>query len=109
MAIVSTVINAIVSKLNLQNEKVLTEYISYVYFLWGISVFISLLTTTAPYGRYSRKGWGFCLPVKFAWIVQEIPSFIVPLMVLYECPCSKSSVPINLFVLGLFLLHYFQR
>ncbi|CAL1526182.1 unnamed protein product [Lymnaea stagnalis] len=92
-----------------ENEKQTLCYLSYLFFFWGASVLISLLTVTAPYGRYSRSGWGFFVPGKFAWLVQELPSFVCPLLVLFYSDSPKSNNFLNIFALSLFLLHYFQR
>ena len=67
----------------MKDEEKSVNTLSYIFLFWGLSVLISLQTTTAPYGRYFRAGWGFMVPVKFAWIVQELPSFMVPLCVLF--------------------------
>ncbi|XP_012936789.1 3-oxo-5-alpha-steroid 4-dehydrogenase 1 [Aplysia californica] len=93
----------------LQNEEKATSILSYIFLFWGFSVLISLQTVTAPYGRYARSGWGLAVPVKFAWIVQEFPSFAVPLFVAFYSECPKESNVLNRFALGLFLFHYFQR
>ncbi|GFO14328.1 3-oxo-5-alpha-steroid 4-dehydrogenase 1 [Plakobranchus ocellatus] len=85
------------------------DYLSYIFILWGTSVLLSLQSQTAPYGRYARSGWGTFVPGKFAWIVQELPSFAVPLLVLLYTDCPKAGLPLNQLALFLFLLHYFQR
>lgn len=85
------------------------NYICYVYFITSILVFTLLsLGITAPYGRYSRSGWGLCVNGKLAWFVQEIPSFTVPLVLLMIDSPYKRTMP-NILLLTLFLIHYFQR
>ena len=93
----------------MRDEEKSTIVLSYIFLFWGLSVLISLQTKTAPYGRYSRAGWGLCVPVKFAWIVQELPSFAVPLLIVLFTDCPKLDNALNKFALGLFLFHYFQR
>ncbi|XP_059145820.1 3-oxo-5-alpha-steroid 4-dehydrogenase 1-like [Physella acuta] len=93
----------------LTNEEKSLEIISYILFVWGGSVLISLQTVTAPYGRYSRSGWGPPVPVKLAWIIQELPSFAVPLIVAFFADCPNANKTIIRFSLGLFLFHYTQR
>ena len=48
---------------------------------FGLSNFVSLQFTTAPYGRYSRADWGITVPARLAWFLQELPSFVVSLLI----------------------------
>ena len=93
----------------LQNEPKRMDYICYTFFFWAISVLISLQVVSAPYGRYTRSGWGVFLPARLAWVVQELPSFAVPLYIAFFTPCPRVGLWRNQVALGLFLLHYFQR
>ncbi|KAK9817238.1 hypothetical protein WJX72_011616 [[Myrmecia] bisecta] len=71
-----------------------------------------MLGVTAPYGRYSRTGWGCMLPGKLAWVTQEVWSFAVPLyMALTARPhlLSKGLLQPRVVLLALLLLHYFHR
>ncbi|KAK6183052.1 hypothetical protein SNE40_010604 [Patella caerulea] len=93
----------------LKDEKRLFQVISLVYIVWAIIIFLSLQFVTAPYGRYSSGSWGFGVNPKFAWVVQEMPSFIIPIYVLFFTDCPKIRSTPNLILSTLFLLHYFQR
>jgi len=66
------------------------------------------LLMTAPYGRYARGGYGVTLNAKFTWLVQECPSFLVPLFVAGYFGGDQWKAP-NLVLLSMFLLHYFHR
>ncbi|XP_048754965.2 3-oxo-5-alpha-steroid 4-dehydrogenase 1-like isoform X2 [Ostrea edulis] len=79
--------------------------------LWGLSNLVTLQFTTAPYGRYTRSGWGYLLPSKLAWFVQELPSFVVPLLVLSRWRYEDLNIinNNNKVLIGCFLLHYFHR
>lgn len=92
-----------------QNEIKRMDYICYTFLLWAFWVVISLQFISAPYGRYSRSGWGFQLPGKLAWFVQELPSFAVPLYLAIYTDCPRAGQWKNQIALCLFLLHYFQR
>uniref|UniRef100_A0A182Z9Y4 3-oxo-5alpha-steroid 4-dehydrogenase (NADP(+)) n=1 Tax=Biomphalaria glabrata TaxID=6526 RepID=A0A182Z9Y4_BIOGL len=93
----------------LSDEKRTIEYVSYIFIFWGLSVCVLLMSMTAPYGRYSRPGWGILLPGKIAWFIQELPCCVVPLLIYYYADCPKAGVLMNRFSLGLFLFHYFHR
>ena len=86
-------------------------------FTWKGIIFFSLVTAvlqlliTAPYGRFSRSGWGFTMDPRFTWVMQESPSFLVPLFVAGYLGGDqlKGTLTPNIVLLSMFLLHYFQR
>lgn len=87
------------------------KFVSGLMVLWGLSNLVTLQFTTAPYGRYTRSGWGYLLPSKLAWFVQELPSFVVPLLVLSRWRYEDLNIinNNNKVLIGCFLLHYFHR
>lgn len=95
----------------LRKDLILLYLLSSVYFVTAIIVFFILLYgITAPYGRYARGGWGILVNGKFAWFVQEIPSFAIPVMfVLFDQNAPKFSVMPNMLFFSLYSIHYFQR
>lgn len=92
----------------LLNDRIFVSYICPC--LWFISsAFVIILEVIlgirAPYGRYNTTNKG--IPVRLAWLIQELPCFIIPSYLLYY---YWSSVTITKFIIvGLFLIHYFQR
>ncbi|XP_066553193.1 3-oxo-5-alpha-steroid 4-dehydrogenase 2 isoform X2 [Amia ocellicauda] len=61
-----------------------------------------------PYGRYVRHfGAWKPVPAKLAWLVQELPSFFVPLLL--WATAGETSVIGRTLLLALFCGHYFQR
>jgi 3-oxo-5-alpha-steroid 4-dehydrogenase 1 len=46
-------------------------------FLSGMIFFVVLLFITAPYGRYTRPGWGPEINRKLGWALMELPSILV--------------------------------
>ena len=42
--------------------------------VWGCLI-SSRFSSSGPYGRYSRAGWGVPVPARLAWFLQELPSF----------------------------------
>ncbi|MCL4150983.1 UNVERIFIED_CONTAM: hypothetical protein GTU68_028132 [Idotea baltica] len=76
--------------------------------IYGICTF--LMPFPAPYGRYGAKWAGFGVPAKLAWLIQEIPSFVVPLILaLYGSRNESFRSLSNQLCVGMFMLHYFQR
>lgn len=76
------------------------------------TVLYALLTffvREAPYGRYSNNKYGFGVPVKIAWVIQECPSFFVPVLLTYFGSKQKYGSITNQLCLGMFVMHYFQR
>jgi len=86
-------------------------------FTWKAIIVCSFVTATvqllitAPYGRYSRGGYGFGVNARFAWVVQECPSFVVPVFAAGYLGGDqiKGVLNPNVVLLSMFLLHYFQR
>ena len=70
-------------------------------------VFISLYFVTAGYGQFRTKQWGCSINNKVAWVLMEIPVFLVMLAIWLASPL-KWHLP-QLVLFGLFELHYFQR
>lgn len=88
------------------------SYETYQFFLYamsaaGVLVFIALYFVKAGYGMFRTASWGISLPNKLAWVLMEVPAFVV---MLYGWVSSGMglSAPQTVFAL-LFLLHYFQR
>jgi protein-S-isoprenylcysteine O-methyltransferase Ste14 len=70
-------------------------------------VLISLLLTTAPYGRHHRPGWGPCLPARSAWILMELPALLLLPSLVLSSPARAD--PAAWLPTSLWLLHYGYR
>lgn len=70
-------------------------------------VFVSLYFVTAGYGQFRTKQWGWSIRGKAAWVLMEVPVFIVMLLIWQRSPLKWA--PAQLVLFGLFELHYFQR
>lgn len=75
----------------------------------GACTLPSLCFLTAPYGRYTREGFGYTINGKLMWFIQEMPSFFIPIIMLFEDDADQIHNLPNRILLGLFLLHYTQR
>jgi len=101
----------------LKNSTQIEILMSIVMTFAGIVCFFILVYVPAPYGRYAEGAsrlFGPGVPVRLAWLIQESPAFFLPVVTL-ACLNQFTSLPIpavtlpNVILLGMFLLHYFQR
>lgn len=77
------------------------------WFVLGAVVFIALFFISAPYGRHVRKGWGYSLGNKLAWVIMEAPSPIVFLTMFLIGDVKINAVMIAFLVL--YEAHYIHR
>ena len=73
----------------------------------AIVVFICLYFITAGYGQFRTKRWGYSIDNRVAWFLMEAPVFFV--MLIIWCRAGFPFHLPELILLGLFLVHYFQR
>ncbi|XP_060047137.1 3-oxo-5-alpha-steroid 4-dehydrogenase 1 isoform X5 [Erinaceus europaeus] len=62
---------------------------------------------SSPYGRYVTPGGRCQLPARVSWVLQELPSLVLPLLLLLRAPPGTPTP--NLLLLSMFVLHYVQR
>ena len=99
-----------------------------LYFLFGLGSFVALgiFRVQSAYGRYSNSSGstffdklenGRFVPARTAWVIQECPSFIIPLT-MFVHKHSKTSyrefregtfMRLESLLLFCFLFHYFHR
>ena len=73
----------------------------------AVVVFVSLYFVTAGYGQFRTRQWGWSINNKVAWVLMEIPVFLVMLAI--WCSSSLKWALPQLVLFCLFELHYFQR
>ncbi|KTF86347.1 hypothetical protein cypCar_00021981 [Cyprinus carpio] len=84
------------------------HYCSWTFVVGGVLYLLRQITTHTPYGRYvDTKVPGMMVPAKAAWFFQELPSFLVPVL-LFLTTESLPGIGRHL-LLWTFCLHYFQR
>ena len=86
---------------------VLFTYLLWVMSFLAIVVFICLYFITAGYGQFRTKRWGYSIDNRVAWFLMEAPVFFV--MLIIWCRAGFPFQLPELILLGLFLVHYFQR
>lgn len=72
----------------------------------GALIFLSLFFTTAPYGRYDRKGWGPEADERLVWMAMEVVSPLAFLAMLWR---SGEPGAANLVLMAMFCGHYAYR
>lgn len=69
--------------------------------------FFALFFITAPYGRFTRSGWGPRMNARWGWILMETP-VLITFLVLYALSDRKAN-PVSIVLLLFWLVHYVHR
>jgi len=85
---------------------ILYKYSIILIFSFAVLVFVLLFFVSAPYGKFSRKGWGPEIKSKWAWMIMEFPSPF--LMTIFFLTSDFKSLPQYIFILA-WLAHYISR
>jgi protein-S-isoprenylcysteine O-methyltransferase Ste14 len=59
------------------NEKVIFNGLIIGWLVLAAAVFVLLFFVTAPYGRHTRKGWGWTIGNKPGWVIMESASAVL--------------------------------
>ncbi len=75
----------------------------------AVVIFLVLLTgrITAPYGRYTREGWGAFIGNRAAWVIMEIPSLLLFSFFFLSGPVPHDAITWLFFAMWVF--HYANR
>lgn len=81
-------------------------------FLWIMTlvaalVFIALYFVKACYGMFRSAAWGLSVNNKLAWMLMEVPVFLVMIWMWWYS--DRRFLPVQLTFFFFFQLHYFQR
>ncbi|KAF7650917.1 hypothetical protein LDENG_00118860 [Lucifuga dentata] len=88
----------------------LVLYLSWSLIIGGIAYLLHQSRHKTQYGRYLEMGCTTC-PARLAWFLQELPSFLLPLLLLVQ-NANQQQQHNHLgrtLLLCTFTLHYFQR
>jgi protein-S-isoprenylcysteine O-methyltransferase Ste14 len=89
------------------DERVFYDWLVIAWMALAAVTFVALFFVTAPYGRFTRGGWGPRLPARWGWIIMESPSLIA-MVVLFAIGDQRRS-PVAIVLLFLWVAHYFHR
>ena len=92
-----------------QEEMYYLDCMGYFLIFMAVCTFFTLLFENVPYGRYASGRYGFPINVKFAWFVQELPAFMVPLYLVFWTSSAKTSQLPNGLLIAMYFCHYVQR
>ena len=76
-------------------------------FALAAQTFVMLLVVNAPYGRFSRAGWGVAIPARTAWVMFESPAVVVFALVYLAGDHVWERAPLVMF--GIWQFHYLAR
>ena len=79
-----------------------SSVIQYIAIGWigiAIIIFPFLLRITPPYGRHSKKNWGPMIDNRLGWVLMEVPSLLIFVLLILLGPNKPSSVVWVLFIL----------
>lgn len=83
--------------------------ISGIYFIISVlSLVILVLGEPAPYGKFLKSNSGIAINANIAWCIQETPSLIIPICLLFSGAPKATQMP-NIILILMMVVHYIQR
>ncbi|XP_029976781.1 3-oxo-5-alpha-steroid 4-dehydrogenase 1 isoform X2 [Salarias fasciatus] len=92
-----------------EHERYTLDCMAYFMFFMAACSFVTFLFEDVPYGRYTTGKYGFPVNARFAWFVQELPAFLLPVGLIFWASSSKTSVLENQLLIAMYMCHYTQR
>ncbi len=89
------------------DEATFYRWLVIAWMILAAATFVALFFVTAPYGRFTRSGWGPRINARWGWILMEIP-VLFTFLVIYGTSDRKSS-PVSLVLLVFWVAHYLHR
>ena len=89
------------------NEQDFFDVLLISWFALAGVVFVFLFFFAAPYGRYTRKGWGPVISSRTGWILMELPA--AGLFALFFILGDRTAGWLPVFFLVLWQIHYVHR
>lgn len=89
------------------DEAVFYHWLVIAWVALAVVTLVTLFFVTAPYGRFTRGGWGPRIGARWGWVLMESPSLIT-FVVLYAIGDQRSS-PVAIVFLIMWIAHYAHR
>ncbi len=97
----------------------LLESLGWLLLMMGVLlVMMDLIKVQVPYGKHGESKdllakllfTNVRIPARLSWFLMELPSFVIPLYLVFNVGGRYvGQVNPNIVLLGMFLLHYFNR
>lgn len=92
-----------------EEELFVLDSMAYSLVFMAACTWVTLLFENVPYGRYTTSRYGFPVNAKLAWFIQELPAFLVPLLLVVWTSSAKTSLLPNQLLIAMYFCHYVQR
>lgn len=89
------------------DEATFYDWLVVAWMVLAAVTFVALFFVTAPYGRFTRGGWGPRINARWGWVLMESPSLIT-FVVLYAVSDDRGN-PVALVFVLMWVAHYLHR
>lgn len=89
------------------DEATFYHWLVMAWMVLAAATFVALFFVTAPYGRFTRSGWGPRITARWGWILMETP-VLISFLVLYGLSDRKANL-VCLVLLFFWVAHYVHR
>ncbi len=89
------------------DEATFYHWLVIAWIVLAAATFVALFFVTAPYGRFTRSGWGPRINARWGWILMETP-VLITFLTLYGVSDRKAN-PVSLVLLVFWIAHYLHR
>lgn len=103
--------DALISRLfsSEEEELFILDCMAYFMIFMAACTYVTLLYENVPYGRYASSKYGFPVNARFAWFVQELPAFFLPVCLVFWTSSAKTSLLPNQLLIAMYFCHYVHR
>ena len=89
------------------DEATFYHWLVIAWMILAVITFVALFFVTAPYGRFTRSGWGPRISARWGWILMEAP-VLITFLVLFGIS-DRVTNPVCLVLLVFWIAHYVHR
>lgn len=89
------------------DEATFYHWLVIAWMVLAAATFVALFFVTAPYGRFTRAGWGPRINARWGWVLMETP-VLITFLVIYGTSDRRSN-PVSLVLLSFWVCHYLHR